>query len=376
MKVLQINVCCGNGSTGKIVADLAKAIGQNGDDCLVAYGRSCIPIEGVKTVRIGNTLDNYWHALYTRITDKTGFASTRATHKFINEVVIPYDPDVIHLHNLVGYYINIEVLFNYLASASKRVVWTLHSCWEFTGHCHHFDYINCNRWKTGCHDCPQKSTNYPQSYFLDNSRWNYKHKKDLFTSVKDMRIITVSKWQKSFVEKSFLNKYPIDVIYNGIDLNVFKPTISNFRNKHHLQNRIVILGVASIWGKRKGLDAFLKLASMLDERYKIVLVGLSHKQMNSLPQNIIGLPRTTDMVDLAAIYTAADIFVNPSVEETFGLTNIEALACGTPVIAYDAGATTEIINLPWGIIVKRDNFEQLVSSIFFSSITCQLKNNT
>ena len=360
MKVLQINTVCGTGSTGRIAVDLYKALESKEHECLIAYGRGNAP-DGIKSYRVGNDADMHYHALMTRITDKTGFYSTKATEKLI-KIIAEYTPDIIHLHNLHGYYINLEILFNYLAKINKPIVWTLHDCWAFTGHCAYFDYVNCSKWKTGCFECPQKK-NYPKSILFDNSRWNYKKKRKLFSSPEDMIIVTPSAWLAGLVRESFLGKYYVQVINNGIDLELFKPTVSNFREKHNLTDKFIILGVANTWDRRKGLDDFIELSKLLDDSYKIVLVGLSSKQIKNLPNNILGLERTSSITELAEIYTAADIYVNSGVEETMGLTTVEALACGTPVVVYNATAVPECVDSSVGFVIEKNNISALLDAI-------------
>ena len=360
MKILQINTVCGTGSTGRIAVDLYRTLEEKGHECVIAYGRKTAP-DGIKSYRIGSDFDMYYHALMTRITDRTGFYSVDATKKFIKQIDL-YNPDVIHLHNVHGYYINIKILFEYLSKANKSVVWTLHDCWTFTGHCSYFDYVGCDKWKTGCFDCPQKKE-YPKSVIFDKSKWNYEQKKKIFTSVKDMTLVPPSKWLADLVKQSFLGKYPVKVINNGIDLDVFKPTESNFREQHKLLDKFIVLGVASKWDRRKGLDDFIELSKMLNEDYKIVLVGLNDKQMQNLPENILGFMRTESVKELAEIYTAADVFVNPSVEETQGLTTIEALACGTTVVVYNATAIPESVDADCGVVVEKGNVNGLKKAI-------------
>ncbi|MEG2843340.1 MAG: glycosyltransferase, partial [Ruthenibacterium sp.] len=331
----------GVGSTGRIAADLCCEHLANGNECIVAYGRECKNSDDIATKRIGTPLDYKLHGIETRLFDRHGFGSKAATKKFL-QWVKEYNPDLIHLHNIHGYYINIEMLFDYIKQNHKKVLWTLHDCWAFTGHCTYFDFVCCDKWKTGCAQCPQKGE-YPKSYLADNSRQNYERKKAAFTGVEDLTIITPSKWLADLVHQSFLKEYPTKVVYNTIDTSVFKPTHSDFKEKQRLQNKKIILGVANIWDRRKGLQDFIKLSEMLDENYQIVLVGLSEKQMNAIPSNILGITRTDSAKQLAEIYTAADVFVNPSVEETFGLTSIEALACGTFVIVYQDTACEEIV---------------------------------
>ena len=351
MKVLMINSVCGIRSTGRICTDLADALTEKGHTVKIAYGREIVPEKYMKyAVRINTDLDVKLHGIRSRLLDDTGLGSRKATEKFI-EWVREYDPDIIHLHNIHGYYINIEVLFNYLAKAKKKVIWTLHDCWAFTGHCSHFSYVGCDKWKSGCEKCVQKKE-YPKSILLDNSKQNWRMKKELFTSVDNMILVTPSKWLGSIVKESFLKQYPVEVIYNGIDTNVFKPCDSDFRQKNGLVNKKIILGVSSVWSSRKGLDDFVKLSNLIDDSYRIVLVGLSKKQIKSMPQNIIGVTRTNDIKELAEIYSTADVYVNPSVEETMGLVTVEAISCGTPVITYNRTAVPEVVEKECGYVVE------------------------
>lgn len=342
MKILQINSVCGIRSTGRICTDLAEALEQNGHECKIAYGREIVPEKYLKyAVRIGSDFDVKLHALQSRFFDNAGFGSRRATQKFI-EWVKDYNPDVIHLHNIHGYYINIEVLFNYLAEADKPVVWTLHDCWAFTGHCAYYSFVKCYKWKTGCFNCPQKKS-YPSSCLFDQSKQNWLKKKALFTSVKNMMLVTPSKWLANEGNQSFFSKYPVKVIPNGIDLNVFKPTPSAFREKNGLVGKKIILGVASIWDKRKGLDDFIELSKILDDNYKVVLVGLSEKQINYLPKSIFAISRTNNVKELAEIYSSADMLFNPTYEDNYPTVNLEAHACGTPVVTYRTGGSVESV---------------------------------
>lgn len=360
MKVLQINSVCGYGSTGRIATDLYDTLKQEGHDCVIAYGRGTAP-EGYQTIKIDSEWDVRMHGLKTRLTDREGFGSRKATERFI-EKVKTYDPDVIHLHNLHGYFINIEVLFNYLKVANKKVIWTLHDCWAFTGHCTHFDYVGCTKWKTGCKKCPQ-TREYPKSLLLDHSRLNYQTKKELFTNVKNMTIVTPSHWLAGLVKESLLGEYPVEVIHNGIDLEVFKPTPSNFRERYHCEDKIMVLGVTNVWSHRKGLDTFVQFSKELPDKFQIVLVGLSQKQVKQLSDNIIKIERTNSTRELAEIYTAADVFVNPTLEDNFPTTNLEALACGTPVITYDTGGSPECLSDKNDFIVKKNNVNQLKNTI-------------
>ena len=362
MKVLEINSVCGIRSTGRICTDLADTLKENGHGCKIAYGREAAP-EKYKDIsyRIGSDADVKLHALKARLFDSAGFGSKKATERLI-EKIKEYNPDIIHLHNIHGYYIDIEILFNYLAAADKPIVWTLHDCWAFTGHCAHFTTAACDQWKTGCYCCQFKKS-YPSSILLNRSKQNWKKKKTLFTSVKNMMLVTPSEWLAGLVGESFLEKYPIKAIPNGINLDAFKPTKSNFREKYGLQNKKVILGVATAWSERKGLNEFKELASLLDEDYKVVLLGLNAEQINDLPQNILGLPATDTLEELAGIYTEADVFVNAGKEETMGLTTVEAMACGTPVVVSNLTAVPEVVTPDGGIVLEELTAEAIKNGI-------------
>ena len=360
MKVLQINTVCGTGSTGRIAADIDKILKEQGHESYIAYGRN-EAINCDTSIKIGSKFDNYVHVAITRLFDQHGFGSKKATKEFL-EKVKELDPDVIHLHNIHGYYINIEMLFNYIKEYNKPVIWTLHDCWSFTGHCPYFEYVNCNKWITGCYGCPQKK-NYPSSLFMDNSKKNYNKKKEIFSGVKNLTIVTPSKWLAGLVKDSFLKEYPVKVINNGIDLSVFKPTINNFREEYKLSNKFIILGLASVWERRKGLKYFIELLENLRNDEVIVLVGLSDKQIKEIPNKIISITRTNNIEELVGIYSSADVFVNPTLEDNFPTSNLEALACGTPVITFNSGGSPECISNQTGIIVEKGNMKALDMAI-------------
>ena len=342
MKVLMINSVCGIKSTGRIATDLADMLTEKGHIVKIAYGREEVP-EKYKgyAVKIGNEWDVRLHALEARLFDNAGFGSKNATLKFL-EWVREFAPDIIHLHNLHGYYINVELLFKFLKEYKKPVIWTLHDCWAFTGHCAHFDLCKCYKWKTECHKCPQKKE-YPASILLDNSRGNYRNKKNAFQGVDNMVIVTPSDWLAGLVKESFLQQYETRVINNGIDLTLFKPTEGEFREKYKLENKIIVLGVASAWGVKKGLVDFIELRKLLDRRYEIVLVGVSEDDKNILPNGMLGITRTDSVRELAEIYTTADIFLNLTYEDNYPTVNLEAQACGTPVITYRTGGSVESV---------------------------------
>lgn len=286
--------------------------------------------------------------LQTRLDGKAGFHSKAATKRLLARLNV-IQPDVVHLHNLHGYYVNIELLFEWLASHKCKVEWTLHDCWAFTGHCAYFTYTKCTQWKDRCahsNSCPQLNT-YPKTYSKTSCSWNFEQKTRIFNLVSTgrMKIITPSQWLADLVGESILKDYPVEVRHNTIDTNVFKPTPSDFRKRYGVGNRFMILGVACPWTDRKGLSDFIKLASELDsEKYAIVLVGLSDNQVGKLPEGIVGLTRTDSREELAGIYSTADVLFNPTAEDNFPTVNLEAEACGTPVVTYDTGGCSETVN--------------------------------
>lgn len=361
-KLFQICVGGNTGSTGRIAEQIGYKAIQNGWTSYIAYSRFPRPSKS-NIVRIGTRLDNLKHGLISQLLDKQGFGSISATNRLIKKLK-RVKPDIIHLHHLHGYYINIEILFHFLSKAEIQVVWTFHDCWSFTGHCAHFDYIGCEKWKIECHHCPQKGE-YPRSIFVDRSRLNFRKKKELFTSVRDMTIVNVSRWLDSVVGSSFMGNISRIVIYNGIDLQTFKPQSNHqeVRNKYRIGEKFVILGVSGVWIDRKGLNDFIRLSEIISEDKVIVLVGLTKKQIQKLPKKIIGIERTENLKHLAELYSAADAYISLSVEETFGLTVAEALACGTPSIVYNATASPELINSDIGFVVEKGDLNGIVKAV-------------
>lgn len=343
-------------STGKIVQDLYKTLLENGHEAMVAYGRLKFNDINIKSYKIGSELGVRVHGILARLTDGEGRFSIISTKKLIKKIK-EYDPDVIHLHNIHGYYLNYKILFDYLKTSGKRIVWTLHDCWAFTGHCAHFSSVGCGKWLNQCHNCPQVHT-YPTSLFLDNSKSNYQRKKEAFTNIPNMTIVTVSNWLGDLAKRSFLGEYNIVTVHNGIDLDTFKPTQSDFRKRYGLENKKVILTVSTSWNdERKGLKDVLMLADLLDDNYKVIIVGLTEKEKQKISSKIFRITRTTNMKELVEIYSAADMFFNASVEETFGLPTVEAMACGTPVIVYNATAVPEVVAKECGFVVEKHDID-------------------
>lgn len=358
MKVVQINATCGTGSTGKICVEISKVLSHHNVENYILFsnGNSNYPL-GIKYID-----DNYikLQALVSRLNGRYGFNSTHATKKIIRELR-KIKPDIIHLHNLHGHNCNLEMLFDYIREESIKVFWTFHDCWAFTGYCTHFVIARCDKWKYACSDCPQFKK---YSWFFDKSNELYKKKSEVIKNV-DLTVITPSYWMADLVKESIFGDCNIKVINNGIDLSVFKPINSNFREKYNIDNKTkLVLGVAFGWGYRKGLDVFIELARRLNEKeYQIVLVGTDYKIEKELPNNIISINRTQDQKELAAIYSAADVFVNPTREDTFPTVNIEAIACGTPVVTFKTGGSPEIIEDGTGIVIANEEIDELISAI-------------
>lgn len=372
MRVFIINSFFSVGGPPRIVKGIYDTLIENGDECIVAAGREK-PIPGMNVYKIGSPINKYWHYMMSVLFDAQGFSSVIATKKLIDKIK-DYNPDVINIHNLHGHYINIKILFNYLGKANIPVVWTLHDCWSFTGHCCNFEYVACDKWKSeGCHQCNQ-FREYPKSLFLDRSNRNYTIKKQLINRCSKLCIVTPSEWLASLVSESYLSGYKIQVIHNGIDLDLFKPTYVDIKNKYNISGRI-ILGVAQNWGMRKGLDDFIKLRKLIDDSFIIILVGLTDKQIIGLPSGIIGLEKTNDLQELLELYTAADMFVNPTLEDNFPTVNIESLACGTPVITYNTGGSPEAVDQTCGIVLNNKTPESIADAIIknigsFAPETC------
>ena len=380
MKILQINTVYGKGSTGKIALGIHDCCKQQGHECISAY-RYAEPKDGAfpDTITTSTWLDCHIHNRIVRYTNMQGCFSHICTARFLSKLSV-YKPDVIHLHNLHGSFLNIPMLFRYIKKHRIPVVWTLHDCWAFTGHCPHFVMDRCDKWKEGCRHCP-RIRSYPRlSLDLSSFMWTLKRK--CFTGVENLTLVTPSEWLAGLVKQSFLKDYPVTVINNGIDLNIFRPVESSFRRDHGIgPHEYMLLGVAFGWGEQKGLDVFIRLARQLPEKYRIVLVGTDETVDKKLPENIISIHRTGSQQELAEIYSAADLFVNPTREDTYPTVNMEALACGTPVITFNTGGSPEIIDGSCGCVVDCDDVEGMMETIVclgenklsFSSSACLLR---
>lgn len=359
MRAVQVNSVYNFGSTGRIVADIEAATQNAGHDALIAYGygesdssSSHFRMQARSSVQLS--------ILQTRLFGHHGFYNQRPTERLVSWLEF-VRPDVVHLHNIHGHYLNIERLFGYLKARAPRVIWTLHDCWAFTGHCAYFDYAGCERWKKGCGLCPQRRA-YPKSWILDRSRVNYRDKARLFDGVRDMTIVAPSRWLADLVGESFLGGNAVRVVPNGIDLSVFRPSESDFRARNRLNDKFILLTVASGFDPRKGLHHLVDLSYQLEPDEVIVVLGVNAEQARSLPGSMVGLPRTNSRIELAEAYSAADVLLNPTVEDNFPTVNLEALACGTPVVTFRTGGSPESVDERTGIVVEQGDVAGLLQA--------------
>ncbi len=356
MKIVQINAVCGNGSTGKICVDISKLLTEKGIENYIFYsqGESDYPL-GIKY-----TNEKYLklQALKSRVFGNFGFNSGKATKNLIKELE-RIKPDIVHMHNIHSQNIHLEILFDYFRKSGIKVYWSFHDCWALTAYCTHFAMIDCDKWKTGCYNCPQRKS---YSWFFDKSKQLYERKKAIFEGV-NITIVTPTEWLTDIVKDSFLKDYDCQILRYGLDTELFKPTEGNFREKYNLQDKKIVLGIAFGWGVKKGLDVFIELSKRLPKDYQIILVGTSDEVDKQLPENIISIHRTSNQRELAEIYTASDVFVNCTRQETFGLVNIEALACGTPVITFKAGGSPEAVDESCGSVVEINDVEGMKKEI-------------
>lgn len=361
MRVFQLNTFCGVKSTGRIAAEIARLVQQDGGECRIGYGVPGISADSEPfAIRVGNPLERKLHGAMRKLLDAEGYGSTQGTRQLIREMRA-FSPDLIHLHNLHGCYLNLEILFHELVRLNKPVVWTLHDCWPFTGHCAYFDYVGCGRWQTQCHDCPQKA-GYPVCVGLSRAKQNFERKKRLFTQIQNLTFVAPCQWMTKPLGESFLKDAPVRVIPNGVNLDVFKPVASDLRQRYGLEEKKLVLAVASEWDERKGLRYLLEARQKLGKEYHFAVIGLSEQQVADLPEGMIGLTHTANAAELAAWYTAADCLANPTMEDNMPMVNLEALACGTPVAAFDTGGCAEAVG-ECGCIIPQGNTDALCEAI-------------
>lgn len=363
-KLLQINTTSNYGSTGRIVEGIGELAKKAGMDSYLIHGPRYVNPSQLKTICSENRLEEFLHGINSFFFDAHGLGSKRATKKIV-EYIKSINPDIIHLHNIHGYYINYPILFNFLKYFGKPLVWTFHDCWNFTGHCSYFDFIKCSKWQSECMNCPN-SKGYPRS-FIDNSRRNYEIKKECFQGIEKLIVVPVSQWLSNLLDKSFFSHYEKKVIYNGIDISAFtpviNPNINGIRNRYDIHDKFVITCVASPWTERKGFKDILKLSSLISNDIVIVMIGVSAKQKKNLPTNIIGIERTDNITQLAHFYSESDLFFNPTWEDNFPTTNLEALACGIPVVTYNTGGSPEAITSETGFIINQGDYNSVLDTI-------------
>ena len=354
MKIAFINSVAGFGSTGRLVSTLSMMDEVDGK---VYYGRKKDSSNAI-SIRFTKDLGNITHAIGTYLFDDHGFHNAMETKRMLKDLD-EFNPDIVHLHNLHGYYVHVGVLFDYLKRKNKKVIWTLHDCWSFTGHCAHYDGVGCDKWKSKCYDCPI-TNEYPFSWNKHNVTKNFERKKEVFTSIKDnLTIVTPSYWLEEQVKQSFLKECKVMTIHNGINLNDFKYTESSFRKKYHLEDSFIVLAVASVWDTTKGIEDLKELANSLPENIKLVVVGGTLSSNTTTIENALCIPRTNTVKELCEIYSASDAFINLTKQDTFPTVNIEALACGLPAITYKTGGSPEILTEKTGIVVEKNNIEKM-----------------
>ena len=362
MRVFQLNTFCGVKSTGRIACEIAKLVEADGGECRIGYGVPGISSDSEPyAVRIGSVIGRKLHAVLRKLFDAEGYGSWFATLQLIRQIKA-FKPDLIHLHNLHGCYLHLPLLFRYFQKADIPIVWTLHDCWPFTGHCAYFDYSGCEKWMKHCHHCPQQKS-YPVCIGIDGSFRNHRMKRKYFSLPGYITFAAPCEWITKHLKSSGLRHYPFKVIANGVNRKVFHPVKSDLRERFGLQNHKICLAVASEWDHRKGLSYLLELAEKMDDRYRFVVIGLSEEQIDTLPAHVIGIKNTTDTNELAAWYTTADCLVNPTLEDNMPMVNLESLACGTPVVVFETGGCPEAVDDKSGIVVPKGDTDALVAAV-------------
>ena len=367
-KLLQINpVVRENTSTGKIMRALGELAMTSGWESYIAYsrGRDGVPSHNSQLVPVGNRLDVLLHFLATRLLDAHGLASRLSTRRLIRHIRA-IDPDIVHIHNVHGYFLHYPSLLHFLAERGKPVVWTVHDCWLFTGHCYHYAAAGCGKWQTGCHHCPQRGA-FPRSWLVDGSARNFRKKKAAIGGMPNLTLVTVSAWMRAAIGQSFLKDKPCRVIPNGIDLDVFKPRLAqeaDVRTRYGISAPVFYLAVASIWLKEKGVNDLAALATLLSDDEQLVLVG----QMDAVgkaafPAGVVFMDRTEDAGTLAALYSAATALVNPTWQDNYPTVNLEAIACGTPVVTYRTGGSPEALTPETGRVVAQGDVAGLATAL-------------
>jgi len=360
-RLLQINpVVRLNTSTGRIMKEIGEIAIAAGWESYIAYSgaRDGVPQHSSQLVPVGNKIDLALHAVATRLFDAHGLVSRRATKQLIRRIR-EIDPDVIHIHNVHGYWLNYPLLCQYLRESGKPVIWTVHDCWLYTGHCYYYSAVRCDKWQTGCGHCPQKRA-FPASWIFDRSARNWRDKQRAFGSLERLTIVPVSDWIRQEMVHSFLADKSFQVIHNGIDLEVFRPASAETERPAGT----VILGVATLWHEEKGVRDFIELAHRLQEGERLVLVGrMSEEQRAAFPAGVEFIERTENVAKLAALYSQATAFVNPTWQDNYPTVNLEAIACGTPVVTYRTGGSVEVIETGTGFVVEQGDVQGLLDRV-------------
>ena len=365
-RLLQINpVLRRNTSTGRIVQEIGELAMAHGWESYIAYSRGrdgMMPCKS-QTMPVGGKMSVAWHGLMTRLFDRHGLASEQATRELV-ERIEDLQPDIIHLHNIHGYFLHYPTLFRYLAGIKTPVVWTIHDCWAYTGHCYYYSFAGCQKWKSGCGNCPQRRL-FPTSWWKDRSAQNFADKRAAFTSLPNGRltVVPVSGWMKDEMLQSFMGKCRFKVIRNGINLGVFAPYDDDeIRYKYHIYQEHVLIAVASIWCREKGWDDLIRLATMLRKDEVLVMVGVTEEQRRQLPKNVVGICRTDNVDELAQLYSLAEVFLNPTWQDNYPTVNLEAIACGTPVVTYHTGGSIEAVTSRTGMVVEQGDVEAMLEA--------------
>lgn len=359
MKIFAINGVA-YGSTGRIMFDLADALEAEDHQVLCTAGFTWKTVRRPDFFITSNIIEKTIHMCLARITGLTGCFSVLSTWRLLRKLDV-YKPDIIHLHNLHGWFLNLPMFCRYIKKRGIPVVWTLHDCWILTGHCPHFEMVGCEKWKTECHHCPLYRQ-YPQT-LTDHSAQMHRRKKRWFSGFRYLTFATPSQWLADRLGESYLSSYPVEVIPNGIDSTIFCPRKSNIRQRYKITAPYIVLGVAYAWDNKKGLDVFQLLANNLGKDYQIILVGTDSHVDQLLPSTVISIHRTQDPIEMAEFYTVADVFVNPTREDTFPTVNLEALSCGTPVVTFCTGGSPESLDNTCGSVVPKNDTPALEREI-------------
>lgn len=360
VKILQINAVYGFKSTGIIVKDIEKLLNDNSHTVYVAYQTALNPPPN--SYKIGSRLDYKLHALYARVFGRQAYASRCATKGLI-KYIKRISPDIVHFHNLHSNYINLNMLCDFLAKRKIPTVITMHDCWYFTGKCTHYAAVKCDRWQTTCGNCPQNKAEQP-SLFFDCTAKVLKDKTDHLNKLKNLTLVGCSEWVATEARKSLLKNATIKTVYNGVDTSIFKPHDSNFKEKHSLNNKFVILGIADKWCLDINKEAVTRIISENIDA-QILVIGCTQAQKDYFKSynNVLCLDYISDRQELADIYAASDVFVNLTHADTLPTVNMESICCGTPVITYNCCGSPELIDSDSGFVVEENDINTLLLKI-------------